>query len=385
MYADAFYEFINLSGFQWIIAGIVFAIGDYLFNTVMCWLTGGFQGIDLSQTSTEIKQSGIRRFKVVIRKLFIQFIEGGDQRILEFRQDKLSWSWPITVLAIPTIVYGMTRSVVSNTSEKLITLNLFDFNYRIWPFTLFDGWFQYILWLIAFIISMSTFYRYRRQRSTSIWFAKSFIFHLLRTLLFDFMLSYFILNTIVLWLDFSTALYRFLSDDAIIYPILHPDLMYGLKPVYEVVVRVSVILLVSSLLPTLMLIREKKEKYSWMYYPLFVGCLVVVIILGGILIYQFDQRLEANQVNALSEIYDGINTALYKLPVTADTHLQLIAEYQHFSLVSMLPNGFNFPTWFAYVFGARILIIFYEAYLIMVPSDGSKASDLIRRILEKLV
>jgi hypothetical protein len=63
----------------------------------MCYITGGIQkvrGADLPGKSKGTKTaSGLRR-------IIKNFQWGGNERIAEFRRDRLSWLWPFTILLL---------------------------------------------------------------------------------------------------------------------------------------------------------------------------------------------------------------------------------------------------------------------------------------------
>lgn len=383
MFVDALYDFIGLSGAVWIGVAMAYALFDYGFNTIMCWFTGGAQRIRLPARDSVRTGSTLRDGLVLLRLAIHQFRMGGDQRRQEFRSDSLSWIWPITVLAIPTALFGVTRTVVKSVVADLIEAGVLIINYRILPFSWLGDRVQYLTWLISLLVAFITLWRYRRRRLTQTWFSRSIVFHVLRIVLFDTPLVYMIMNVALLWFDFAASLYRVLLDHSIAYTILHPDLMYGLQSAHKAVVGISLSLVLVSLLPTIMLLREKQETYSWIYYVVLYSSVLITFVLGGILIYQFDQRLEAIQQATLQVVLERVDLGTDAV-TGGGNPTQMTAGLQYYMLVSRLPGGFPVPSWFKYVFGVRILVLGYELYVILSSvTEQASLSEAVWRFIQK--
>jgi hypothetical protein len=382
MYTDLFFNLIGIYGATWLLIGLAYALFDYLFNTIMCWITGGLHAIRSSSLKKITPRSIIRGGKAFQNSLFHLFIAGGIQRWNEFKADSLSWAWPITILLIPTALYGLTRTGINNVVISLVKVGIPISAYRLPPYYWFGDNIQYIIWVISFVMAMEAFVRYSRYRTKLTWFSKSAVFHFTRVLLFDFVLSYFIINIFMLWLDFSTSFLRLLSDNSISYDIFNPDLMYGLKPAYDIVIGISFALVVISFLPTIMLIREKQEKYSFIYYYSIYTGLAVIFIFTGILIYYFNQRLQIIQAAALKNIVDGINLNIKTVPPGMNLN-QISLGLQYYDLIKSLPNSFPIPFWFENILGFRVLVLIFEFLFLLSPKGEKRSmSEIIKRIIK---
>jgi len=277
---------------------------------------------------------------------------GGNKLTREFLSDKLSWVWPITILAVPTILFGFSIITIesTNTSLRKMTFNSFGYSNLF-----FQENIQCFLWGIAFFLSAGTFYRYQRQRSKTTWFSKHWVFNLLRTMLFNFPLSYMILTTILVWIEFSLSLHQFLSDNNVYYSFLHPDMLYGLKTVYKTVLSMGGALTALSFLPTIMLIREKQEKYSKMYFFLVYSGIIALFIMFGLLVFRFDQRLGNIKESALNATQKQMTTD------KADGDFQkVITDLQYYQIASSLPSGFPIPPWANTLLSVRSIVLVFE-------------------------
>lgn len=398
MYPDLLYDTIGLPGGMWIWIGILYALFDYIFNTIMCRLTGGTQRVQrclgiirsISKASLQ-KRTRVRKRKLraqSITNLFTllrkQFSIGSQSRLTEFHKDPLSWSWPAIVLLIPIAIYGISRGAIQESMSSLINASIIVTNYQLpWMISM-GSYVQVIVWLLSLIISISSFYRYDQQRSKPTWFSKSKTFHLLRILLFDLILAYAVINTLILWLDYAITLYRILSDTTVSYNILYPDQMYGLEPAYKLILGLGFSLILFSLLPIVMILREKTERYSKIYSLLLYGGLVSAAVLISILVYKFDQRLHFIQQTALTEVVQSGN-----LTITGILHssnlLSMLARMNYYSIIRDLPGAFPVPPWFQYLFSARLLLLAYEIYLLLSPQAETRTvKETIRRIIQKI-
>lgn len=370
MHPDAFFDFFNI-GAPWFLLAMVYAGADYSFNLIMCRLFGG-----ITNTKNCFQEMNSKRAILTTqfwRSVKDSFAIGGRELTKEFRADKLSWSWPITVLAIPTVLFGLSRQIVQKSILSLDNIGVDVAHYSLIPNL---PVIQYVLWFLAFFLSMSTFYRYQRQRSKLTWFARFWPFSLLRTLFFDFPLAYMILSTIFLWLEFSGTIYRLLADNTIHYIPLHPDLMYGLKATYTTVLGMGVFLTILSFLPTVMLIRERGENYSKMYYLLLYSGIATLFLLLGALVFRFDQRLDTIQTSALnaaqSALFSGANES------DAKTAVQL----QYFSIIAGLPGHFPIPSWLNLLLSARSIAFLFELARIASPATMQSVTI---KMLERLL
>jgi hypothetical protein len=390
MYDDFFYQVLGITGFVWIAAGLLYAGADYAYNTLMCALIGGIgrlRSLHLGALPAGGQPLQIRWviLRSSFRDVWNEFWIGAAERHTAFRSDKLSWSWPLTVLFLPTALYGLSRFIVTGAQETLIQAGISLAAHRLPVFFLANDRLQYLIWVAALAFSLDTFYRYARQRKDRTFFSDSTIFNLSRALLFDLFVAYMVMNVVLVWLDFSTAVFSLLRDSQLSYPILHPDMMYGLAAVHKAVLFQAVALLLLSFLPTVMLLREQQQVYSWIYRALFSTSLIIAVLLIASLIWQFDQRLEEIQAGQLAEVQAQLYLDKYAVAtgISASDAAEIAANLSYYQVVMTLPGSFPTPGWFDSLFSIRILLLLFELPRLFFPKG--KISDLIEQGLKALL
>jgi len=367
MYPDIIFNFIQTSPSGWAGIGLLFAIFDYIFNIVMCFFVGGIQNIRKSNKKSSFKQ----RQK--------NFVLGGREWIKEFQSDSLSWFWPLTILGLPIALYGITRIVVSEALTSLSEISTTVTHYYVFPSV---EYIQFFPWLISILVSLTTIYRYRKQRSKPTFFSKSQFFTVIRVILFNIPIGFAIVSVILFLISFSTSLYGFLLDPGITYNTFNPDQLYGLKKAYDTVVFMGVILIIISFLPTVMLIRESKEKYNSLYkLGTYVGILSSFIIFS-ILIFQFNFRIgEIKDAAYHVSLLSSINS--YSLNQNGNGNL--LTALLYFNTLKDLPGSFPVPLWLGSIVSIRTIILGYELSIIVTSKDENKPiSEKVKTIIAKL-
>jgi hypothetical protein len=383
MFSDFINDSFSISFFGWIVIAVFLAFFFYGFNSFMCWFFGGVDSVRHPEGAKSESSAGERKIKVRLSRFINTFLEGGSIRWREFRDDRLSWLWPITVLALPVIFYGFSHlkvdSVLSDLNSAGINLSQYSFsNPGSWNRNI-----KYFVLVFSILVNIPTFLRYQFLRSEKIWFAKSSVHNLTQTLLFNIPLSYIICMLIFIWADFFIALYRLLGDDQVKYQLMHPDLMYGLKSVYDTTIVICLLLLVFSFLPLIIILREKGEKYNQQYRLGVYGGVIVVILLATAIIYQFDQRLDIIQGVGLAKILQNY-PSLHIIGNTgnsADTWVGL----QYYSIVMQLPAHFPIPAWLGYLISFRVVVLGFELIqLSKTGTDRKPVSEVILDLIKKL-
>jgi hypothetical protein len=379
MNSDIFFEFFNVPGKLWIVLAIAYALIDILYNSSMCWLTGGLSNIQRKEIIRifQIQKSLKDRFTKTLTYMNLHFKSGGLSRWEIFKKDPIAFSWPFTVLAIPTALYGITHSTIINSISELQKsgINLTDF--RLMVIQISDSYMQYVIWFFAIVLSVPTLFRYRHKRSVSTFFSDSLLFNSSRIFLFNIPLAYMIFTMIFLWLDYYTAVFRMLSRRIGTINPLNQDLMYGLSSVYDTLIGMSFVLLVLSLLPSVILFRERKEKYSWQYKTGIYSGIVLVMLLIVIIFIQFDNRLEIIKTNALAELLKNFPNTMDMAQVDVS---QLNVNLNYYLVLMNLPDNVPIPFWFEYMFGARLFLLLYE--LINFVSPNLKPLSWLKRLIE---
>jgi hypothetical protein len=373
MYPDALFDLVGVNGTAWILIALVCGAFDYLFNFVMCFLSGGLAGIRAHlDEKSKPRKSGTLNRRSKFWTTWSEFKEGGRERINDLLADKMALVWPLTVLAIPILIYGIGRGVISEAVQSLANIKINIELYHVLPLR---PYLQYLVWIFSVIFTIRSFYRYHVERSEKTFFAKSVLFHVLRNLLIILPLTYIIASIVVVWLDFSLTLYRVLIDNAIQYTVLHPDLMYGYRTVYKAILFMGVSLVIASLLPVVVFTRERGQKYQRIYTIGLYAALLAVFVSAGLLIYRFGERLEKIQLSALRAATSALDMSLEGITNNPDTN-QVAVGLQYFAIVSSLPDKFIFPPFLTALLSTRTIIVVYELYRLVKPRKkraGSKS------------
>lgn len=389
MYPDWLHEAIGIKNYLgWILLAYSYATFDIIYNWTMCFLVGGSQRIirfykKLCRVFPSTKKSKKKTLKDKFDTLMLNtpkylriFKKGSVLRLAEYREDILWWLWPVTTLAFPLAIYGISRNLIENNIKTLRDLGINTEHYFVFD----QNYVQFLILGIAISIGISTFFRYRHNRSERTWFSKSVFFHLSRIILFDIPLAYAIINTILLWLSFLLPIYKILLNHSFTYSPLQPDLMYGLSSIHSIVVGMGAVLIAFSFLPTVMLIREKNEKYNRMYYILWYGGLLIATILFGVLMILFSNTLTSIQKNALAILSQQIGE-LNQLGNTPENTQKLLSAYL-WTNVSSLPTEFTFPTWIKSIFNIRLIVLIYEILKLITPPTKFKPNTMIEKVLQ---
>lgn len=363
MYPDALYSIIGGRPILWIVVAGLYALFDYAFNLFMCMITGGIQNLQ----NKSKKNLTLSRYK--------RFLSGGIRRVQEFRSDYLSWLWPITVLAIPLGLYGITRYLVEMNIKSLSSIGIEILSYWVFPTSIYV---QVWIFFIITIVSLTTIYRYSRQRSKHTFFSKSTFYSTARVVLFNIPIGYAITNVALIIIGYSISLYRMLGDDLVVYDLFLADQMYGLRGAYDLILSFALISLLTSFLPTIILLREKKEKYSILYrLGIYLG-IVVTFILIGILMHQFGRRLGNIQETALQS-----TDFLSRLESGDD--IQVLTALSYYNVVANLPNNFPLPVWLSSFISIRTVILGYEILkLLALESKELSVADLLKSVMARL-
>lgn len=364
MYPDYFYNFLETNVWGWIFIALSYGIFFYIFNTLACLFFGGIDKIShFKQLIKKFKTKKSKRTSKYIKVFLKQYKQGAKQRLKEFQSDRLSWLWPATILAIPVGLYGYSHIVIE---DAILSLNQIDIKFSSYQILPIKNNLQFFLWGIAFIVGSSSFFRYQFQSSKKNWFSKSITHNFIQTLLINIPLTFIVVSLLFIWINFSLNLGQILIDNSLTYPVFHPDLIYGLDTIYKTIFSLLIIIIIGSFLPTIMIIREKNEKYSKIYYAFIYSGIILLFVSIGSLIYLFHMRVGAINQQKLMEIY----LALEKTDIlnqVVDTNVAIMNLY-YFSLVSNLPNKFPIPEWVKLLMSIRTVALIYELVKLSTPN-----------------
>jgi hypothetical protein len=306
---------------------------------------------------------------------------GKTQRVREFFKDPLSILWPFFVLGPIAGGYIFIHKINGDIQIDLQKIGLHYNNYSLGLQNR-----QAIFLVVALIslaLAISTRIRYERYR-TNIWFNKPKIFGRVRTILFDYPMSYMALMTIIKLIDQWIVINNFLASEWLPSVPFHADGLYGIFWVYERVTTQIIISLVISIGPLIMIVREGQQKYSWIYKLLFstgaISILIATLFLANRLSYKINEiysyyitmYLDSLQIfHDFAQIQD-IGFLLH----------QLLLETQVDRLMK-LPNKLIIPQWLEGLIGIRLIFfVFFEIYLNLA---NKFAWPKISKPLEKLI
>ena len=361
MYNDFFYYITNKYLVDWFLFGFFLAVIDIVFNNIMCFFTGGLQGI---KNLKNILSKNDINSKTLLKKLkYSWFRLKGKNRVKEYWSDPIAVIYSFTILLLPTWFYGLSHKIINNKVHELNLAGIYLFKNRAPVFSLNQFRIQYFILAISIIIVVSTIFRYQ-MRSKKTWFSESLGFHIFRSVTFDIFQSYIIINIIVMWFDFFLSFFRVLENENMKYQILFPDQFYGLKPAYDLLILVDVVLVILSLLPIIMLFREKQQKYSWIYYCLIYGGLLSILILNIILVNKFNYRIEMIQYNEYYKINDNIDLTFENI-LDSNNYNNVNPVLQYILIINELPDSISFPQWFEYLLSLRLLLFLYELFILI--------------------
>ena len=364
MLSDIIFSFFK-EKMPWYLIPLLWALLDYIFNIVMCFITGGIQNLLIVRK---------RRSKDFSRL----FLQGARERLLEFRLDKLSWLWPLTILAFSIFFYYfsiqyLTR-LYSEIGHKIAPLEIYtpkivkEYRQSIQNFVI----------LLSYIIALSTFFRYSKQRSDPTWFSRSKIFHLLRVLIFNANIAYSILWGFILWGVYFYSVYLLLVDEQITYNFIAPDLMYGLQPIYQSLIYYFFISLLLSFLPFIMVIREEGQKYEGVYYWLISTGLLIVLGSSIYLLIVLHLRIKSIFQDLLTLL-----SSFYEIEPSAQFSQDYLRKSIILSaLLKDVPRNLPLPQWIYYFAGVRSLILLYE--LLSFVETTNKRPTVIFSLLKRI-
>jgi hypothetical protein len=293
---------------------------------------------------------------IIINLLFC-YAFGKKQRVREFFKDPLSILWPFLVLGP---IAGGYLSVNQTNNNIQINLNKLGLNYESYSIGFQNE--QNIFWVtivIALIIAISTRVRYEKFKP-NIWFSKPKFFGRFRTILFDLPMAYMAIMTLIMLIDQWAVIYNFLSSTWLPGSPFHIDGLYGINWVYKRVMGQIIIALLISLGPLIMMTREGKQKYSWLYKILFIVGVIIIAIATFILANKLNEKINFIFLHFFSIYIDS--TPIFPSPYQNQDIgylLQQIILGAQIDRLLTLPKKLVIPPWIESLLGIRILVFFF--------------------------
>jgi hypothetical protein len=288
----------------------------------------------------------------------------------EFKQtlknDSLLLIWPLFILAPATAFFFYTGQTGAILEAHLFSLNRTDvFILSKQKQSLLLG----IIVLAAIILTGISYWRYERMdrekpHGKRRFFTRNVYFHAFRAFLFDLPLTFMIIVAGVRVIEQSLIIRRLLTSLPIPDSFLFPaDSMYGYRWVYDIILHYSILGVLLSFLPVVMLIREKNTHYSFGYKMVVFILEIVVIVLSFSLARDFHLTLQSIHYHFLYHLSADIITDTNILRHLTDSEIIRQALYLDLrNQLLTLPKGFPLPSWLQSILGLRFLTWIIEIY-----------------------
>lgn len=321
----------------------------------------------------------------IIVNLLFCFSYGGKRRVKIFLSDSLSILWPFFVLGP---IAGAYLYITESNVETIVHLQKMKVNYANYSISLQQNTHLFIIVAILSLgLAISTRMRYEKYRP-DIWFSNPKTFGRVRTILFDFPMAYMGIMAIIKLVYQWIVLRNFLSSSWL--PVLpfHVDGLYGINWVYKRIIGQIVLALIVSISPLVMIIREGKQKYSWIYKTLFSLGIASITIATFLLARALDQKISSIYTHFVSTYIASLQEVQASAHDTNTTHLlQQILLTEQMTEATTLPNKLNIPPWLASLISIRIAIFLaLEVYTKLADRfSWTKIPVDVKKILEKLV
>jgi len=311
-------------------------------------------------------------------------ISGGRKSIKEYLKDPLgTFIWPFFVLAPITSIYLQIGILGSKIYEhfRIIGLDYRDYSLRL------DQWKSlfWVLLLLSCTEGIESLLRYFRKRP-NLWLSKPKFLQPISTVLFNIPLGLMILATAVRLIDQWAAFHNFMSSGWLPDSVYNVDEMYGVRWLYSIIVTQMVFAVLVSFGSLLILIREGKQKYSWIYKAIFLLCILAMGVALFILftdMHLFFSNIYSHFLGIYFSHLDQL--APFTPAVPLGDYLQKMLLLQEISIIRQLPRDMPIPNWLSGIIGIRLIILIPEVYTILAKPLGWKKFPLsIEKILKSI-
>ncbi len=319
-------------------------------------------------------------FDITLNLIFC-YLFGKKQRVREFFKDPLSILWPFFVLGPITGGYIYVNGLLENIQNGFGKIGLTYETYSISPPN------RHLFWIIVLIsvgLSMSTRIRYEKHRP-NIWFNRPKLFGRTRTVLVDFPMAYMAIMILIKIFDQWYVINNFLSSKWLPDIPFQLDNLYGIHWIYNIVVAQITIALIISLGPLIMMVREGKQKYSWIYKTLFSVAAISIIFASLLLAGKLGHKISAIYEHFASTYIDFLSSSS-TAPLDTSILLQQLIINAQLDRLMTLPQKLILPTWLENLLGIRFAIfLLVEIYPTLANKFSlPKPSPLLEKLLDKI-
>jgi hypothetical protein len=322
-------------------------------------------------------------FSFIIAMTIMLYISGRQKSVKEYFKDPLLFVWPFFVLAPIVIGYMLVSDLGSKIKGHLFALGLDyeDYSLRLEHLKILF----WIILILSCIEGVESLIRYHKTRP-KLWLSKPKFLQPISTVLFNIPLGVMALTLSVRLIDQWVTLHRFMTSGWLPSTVYSSDEMYGLRWLYTILLTIMTIAIVASFSSLLVLIREGKQKYSWIYKGIFlfsISCTGIALLTLSI---DMNSLLQGINLHFLDIYISRLNQFSQFSPNTPlDITLQRMLLIQEITAIAEMPDSMPVPPWLAGIIGIRLIILIPEIYTTLAKPLGWKKFPLSIKKLFELV
>lgn len=320
----------------------------------------------------------------ILAMTIMLYISGRQKSVKEYFKDSLGvFIWPFFVLAPIVISYLLIGDLGAeiNAHFKALGLNYADFSLKL-------DRLGFLFWLILALScaeGIESLVRYHKTRPT-LWLSKPRFLQPISTILFNIPLGVMVLAIILRLVDQWVTFHRFMISAWLPNYIYNTDEMYGLRWLHTIILTHMTIAVIASFSSLLVLIREGKQRYSWIYKVVFWLCITCTGFALFTLFIDMNSLLKNINLHFLNVSISRINQFLQSSSnVSLDVLTQKMLLIQEMASITALPSSMPVPTWLSGIIGIRLVFFVPEIYTALAkPLGWKKLPVYIKKIIEFL-
>lgn len=320
-------------------------------------------------------------FSFILSMMLIKYVAGGKKSLNEYLKDPLgTFLWPFFVLAPLVVFYLLVSELGFNIDSQFKSLGLTYAKYNLG--------FQHskpLFWIIvtlATIEGVENVYRYHRSRP-NLWLSKPKYLQPISTVLFNIPLGIMAFALAFKIIDQWVVFHNFMTSGWLPSTVYNSDEMYGLRWLYSILITQMIIAVVASFSTLLILIREGKQRYSWIYKVIFALCILCTSYALYSLSAELNSLFQIIHSHFLNFYFNELNHFVHPSNLTLGQTLQKTLLFQEISIITELPSKMPIPNWLNGIIGLRLLIFIPEIYTALAKPLGWKKIPLnIKKILD---
>ena len=330
MAADSLRSWLQYLPMPWWLFGVAYAAFDVLVNVLLCALFGG------------------------------------RARLRQYASDPIGILWSFLVPGPIALIYVANWTALAAAITVLADNGIDMLMYRLPVLRYTGNWVQWLALALAVANATISFRRYRFQRTDRTWFTSPWIFHVVRTCLFDIPLGYMMIMTLITFIDSTVAFNSAFLQHSQTLDIWHPDGLYGLDPAHKLLLGQFTVVLAISFLPLVILSREADQQYARMYKALVLAGVLATIVLGGVTLWSFNHAVKQARLAAITSVVDELHNLPTQPGTVFEAQCQIGTLLKYQNTVDLL-ESVPIPGWLALLGTSRMLLIAVELYSLLQP------------------